>query len=294
MCRRCRRRMAPGRRPRTLCPRTCRPRCRRCRPCKSRCSRGLRSRSSGDKHRPCSRCHRRTRAVYLPRTRRRHICRLSCTDPRRRTRRRWPRSCSRCRRRTHHRCMDCRRRTPAPARRCTCRPRRRRLWCTHRRHHKRLCSVSSYTRSWNHSCRRYIPPHHRIAGAPPPAQDAAAQVSPVVHASLSSQSASLGSASHPLVASQASSVHGLSSSHLTAVPTHCPDWQVSLAVHASPSSHAAARGGWVQARSTTRSSVQGLPSSGHSTVLGVALAGVASSPPQPPAIAITVRAASWA
>ena len=82
-----------------------------------------------------------------------------------------------------------------------------------------------------------LPSSHAAEDAPLHAP--ALHVSPNVHASPSSHGAALGECWQPPVLSQVSSVHGLSSSQLTALATHCPAWQTSPAVQASPSSQAA-------------------------------------------------------
>src|SRR5439155_1599962 len=69
-----------------------------------------------------------------------------------------------------------------------------------------------------------------------PVQEPPVQVSPVVHASPSSQGAALGVCTQPVSGRQASSVQTLPSSQLRGDPTHLPPAQVSPVVHASPSS----------------------------------------------------------
>ena len=73
----------------------------------------------------------------------------------------------------------------------------------------------------------------------PPSQDPPAQVSPPVQGLPSSQGAALSLLTQPpLVESQASSVHGLSSSQSAASPAvQLPSRHTSPTVHASPSSH---------------------------------------------------------
>jgi hypothetical protein len=76
------------------------------------------------------------------------------------------------------------------------------------------------------------------SGGDPPTQAPAAQVSVVVHASESSHGAVLSVFVHPAAVSHPSSVHPLASSQSGgAPPVQDPSAQVSLVVHASPSSH---------------------------------------------------------
>jgi hypothetical protein len=67
---------------------------------------------------------------------------------------------------------------------------------------------------------------------------------------------------HPVLGSQESAVHGFPSTQATGLPVHHPPEQVSFAVHASESSHAAALGtNWQPAAGAHASSVQTFPSS---------------------------------
>ena len=77
------------------------------------------------------------------------------------------------------------------------------------------------------------------SGAGPPTQLPPLQMSLVVQALPSSQGALFGVFKQPVAGSQLSSVQGLPSLQLGAgPPTQLPPLQVSLCVHASPSSHA--------------------------------------------------------
>ena len=77
-------------------------------------------------------------------------------------------------------------------------------------------------------------------GALPPTQDPATQVSEVVQAFPSSQEAVLFVKTQPVAGTQESSVHGLLSLQLGALPpTHEPAAQVSEVVQAFPSSQEA-------------------------------------------------------
>lgn len=96
----------------------------------------------------------------------------------------------------------------------------------------------------------------------PGTQDPPAQPSPTVQALLSSQVPSLATNEHPVAPKQASTVHGLPSTHVRAAPgTQMPCWQVSLTVQLSPSLHVPAHGVKLQPLAAVHpSSVQGKPS----------------------------------
>src|SRR5262245_15201225 len=100
------------------------------------------------------------------------------------------------------------------------------------------------------------------AGAGPPTQCVPEQVSPVVHGLPSSHEALFAACTQPVAVLQESSVHTLPSSQLTAGPaTHTRFAQVSLVVHALPSSHAAMLGVCTQpVPESQESSVHTLPS----------------------------------
>jgi hypothetical protein len=102
----------------------------------------------------------------------------------------------------------------------------------------------------------------------PPPQLPLLQASPAVQASPSLQVAALGRLTQPVLGTQLSSVHGLLSSHTTALPPpQLPLLQASPAVQASPSLQVAALGRLTQpVPGTQLSSVHGLLSS-HTTAL---------------------------
>ena len=68
-------------------------------------------------------------------------------------------------------------------------------------------------------------------------QTVATQMSPSVQTLPSSQGNEFAVCTQPPVKSQASLVHVLPSSQAWVLPTHAPDWHVSLMVQALPSSH---------------------------------------------------------
>jgi len=114
----------------------------------------------------------------------------------------------------------------------------------------------------------------------PAVQSATAHVSPVVQRLPSSQSAVFARKSHPVAASQVSSVQTLPSVHTLAGPEmQLPPAHASLSVHTLPSEHGSELSTLLQPFTASQLSVvHGLPSSQAEGALGVQLPSLHTSP----------------